>query len=166
MALHPHAKRASTLFLRSVIFLLGAIVLALCVFALPSAWKGGSAEFPEASRSVYLIVIGLYASAVPFFYALWQALKLLGSIDRNAAFSDASVEALKRIKRCAVAISAVFIAFVPLLFPIADADDAPGLLIFGAVIACAPVTVAVFAAVLERLLRDAIAIKSENDLTV
>jgi len=34
------------------------------------------------------------------------------------------------------------------------------------VIACAPVAVAVFAAVLQRLLQDAIALKSENELTV
>lgn len=159
-------KRGSTNFLRLAIFLLGAIVLGLCVFALPSAWKGGTAEFPAASRSVVLIVIGLYASSLPFFFALWQALKLLGYIDRETAFSQASVDALRNIKRCAVVISAVFIGFVPLLFPIAEADDAPGLVVFGAIAACAPITVAVFAAVLERLLRDAIAIKSENELTV
>lgn len=34
------------------------------------------------------------------------------------------------------------------------------------VIACAPIAVAVFAAILQRLLQDAINIKSENDLTV
>ena len=159
-------KRGSTHFLRLAIFGLGAIVLALCVFALPEVWRGGSAEFPAASRSVFLIVIGLYMSAAPFFIALRQALKLLAYIDGNTAFSDASVEALRVIKRCAVVISGIFIAFVPLLIPIAGADDAPGVVVFGAVIACAPVTVAVFAALLERLLRDAIAIKSENDLTV
>jgi ABC-type tungstate transport system substrate-binding protein len=52
------------------------------------------------------------------------------------------------------------------LYPIADADDAPGLIIIGAAIACAPVVIAVFAAVLERLLQSAIDLKSENDLTV
>lgn len=159
-------KRGSTHFLRFVVVLLGAIVLALCVFALPGAWKGGSGEFPAASRAVLAIALGLYAAALPFFAALWQALKLLARIDAGTAFSDASVASLRTIKRCAVAISVIFIAFVPLLYPIADAEDAPGLILFGAVIACAPVAVAVFAALLERLLQDAIAMKSENDLTV
>ncbi len=159
-------KHGSTHFLRFFIFLLGAAVLALCVFALPSMWKGGSEEFPAAAWAVSLIVAGLYASAVPFFLALRQALKLLGAIDRDAAFSESSVKALRDIKRCALAISVLYAAFVPLLFPIADADDAPGLIIFGAALACAPVTVAVFAAVLERLLRNAIELQSENDLTV
>ncbi|HEY9480747.1 MAG TPA: DUF2975 domain-containing protein [Candidatus Paceibacterota bacterium] len=159
-------KKGSTYFLRFAVFIMGLIVLALCIFALPSIWKGGSAEYPSASNSVFLIVIGLYATTIPFFIALWQTLKLLGYIDRNTAFSELSVRALRNIKRSWTVISILYIAGVPLLFPIADADDAPGLILIGAAIACAPITVAVFAAVLERLLKNAIDIKSENDLTV
>ena len=159
-------KQVSTNFLRLVILLLAVIVLALCIFALPSMWRGGSAEFPMASNAILMIVIGLYITAVPFFVALWQAIKLLGYIDKNTAFSDLSVQALQNIQYCSMLISVVYVAFVPLLFPIADADDAPGLIIMGAVIACAPITVAVFAAVLQTLLQSVIEIKSENDLTV
>lgn len=159
-------KQVSTNFLRLVLILMAVIVLALCIFALPEMWKGGSAEFPMASNSVLMIVIGLYITAVPFFVALWQTFKLLSYIDKNTAFSDLSVRALKNIKYCAIAVSAVYVLFVPLLFPIADADDAPGLIIFGMIIACAPISVAFFAAVLQKLLASAIEIKSENDLTV
>lgn len=159
-------KRGSTNFLRFVIFLLGLGVLALCIFALPSMWRGGSAEFPTASYAVFLIMVGMYVTVVPFYMALWQTLKLLKYIDQNKAFSDLSVKALRNIKRCAGVISLLYVGGVPLLFPIADADDAPGLLIVGAVIACIPVTIAVFAAVLQKLLQNAIDIKSENDLTV
>lgn len=154
------------MFLRLVIFLLGAGVLALCVFALPAMWKGGSEEYPSASRSLLLIMIGIYVSAVPFFVALWQALELLGNIDRNQAFSETSVKALRMIKCCAIMISILYVAFVPLLLPIAQADDAPGVVVFGMAFACAPIAVAVFAAVLQRLLQNAIDMKSENDLTV
>ena len=129
-------------------------------------WKVVSDEFPEASRAVVLIIIGLYVTAVPFFVALWQTLKLLKYIDRNIAFSDVSVKALKHIKQCAIIIAVLYVAGVPLLIPIAEADDAPGLVVIGMIIACAPIVVAVFAAVLQRLLRNAIDIKSENDLTV
>lgn len=102
----------------------------------------------------------------PFFIALWQALKLLSLIDKNTAFSDAAVNVLKNIKRCAIIIAVLYVGGVPLLYPIADAEDAPGLIIIGMIIACAPVTLAVFAAVLQKLLESAINIKSENDLTV
>ena len=159
-------KRGSTHFLRAVIFVIGAGVLALCIFALPAMWKGGSAEFPMASGALLLIMTGMYAAAIPFFIALWQTLKLLRYIDQNTAFSDLSVKALRNIKQCAIVISILYIGGVPLLLPIAEADDAPGLMVIGLAIACAPLVVAVFAAVLERLLQNAIDIKSEVDLTV
>ena len=159
-------KRGSTHFLRAVIFIMGLGVLALCIFALPAMWKGGSEEFPMASRALFLIMIGMYATAVPFFIALWETLKLLRYIDQNTAFSDLSVKALRNIKQCAVIIAGVYIGGVPLLLPIAQADDAPGLMVIGMAIACAPLVIAVFAAVLERLLQNAIDIKAEADLTV
>jgi len=159
-------KRGSTHFLRLVIILIGLGVLALCIFALPSMLAGASAEFPYATQSVFLIIGGLYIATLPFFIALWQSFKLLHYIDRNKAFSELSVKALKNIKYCASSITVIFAAFVPLLFPIADMDDAPGLILFGAGIAGIPIVIAVFAAILEQLLKNAIEMKSENDLTV
>lgn len=145
---------------------LAVITLVICVFALPEMWRGGSEEFPAASQSVSVIVIGLYLTAIPFLVALWQAFKLLRYIKENRAFSDSSVTALQVSKRCWITISALYLGGIPLLFPIAQADDAPGLILFGVAIALAPVTVAVFAAVLERLMKSGMDLKSENDLTV
>lgn len=162
----PSAKHAPTLFLRAVLALIALGVIAFCVFALPSIWQGGSAEFPMASMSVQLIVIGLYITVVPFFIALWQTFKLLHYIDHNVAFSAASVSALRIIKFCAIVVAAIYTAFVPLLYPIAEADDAPGLILVGVGIACAPVAFAVFAAVLQKLVQNAVDMKSEHDLTV
>ncbi len=159
-------QRGSTHFLRFALVVLGLIVLAFCIFALPSMRNGASAEFPMASRAIFLIIINLYLTAIPFFIALWQAFKLLGFIDQNKAFSDLSIKALRNIKYCAIAMAILYWVNVPLLFPIADADDAPGLIIIGAALACTPIVVAVFAAVLQRLLQNAIDIKSENELTV
>ena len=152
--------------MRFVILFIGLGVLAFSIFALPAMWKGGSEEFPAASRAIFLIMIGLYATAVPFFIALWQTLKLLSYIDQNKAFSELSVSALRNIKYCAIIITILYIGGVPLLIPIAEADDAPGLVLMGMVVACAPIVVAVFATVLQRLLQNAIDIKSENELTV
>ena len=159
-------KRVPTLFLKAVIVLMGLGVLALCILALPSIWRGGSEEFPMANQAAFLIMIGMYATAAPFFVALWQTLKLLRYIDRNTAFSDASVRALRAIKYCAAIIAVLYVGGIPLLIPIAEAEDAPGLVVIGMVIACAPVAFAVFTAVLQTLLQSAIDMKSENDLTI
>ncbi len=159
-------KRGSTHFLRLVISVIGIGVLALCIFALPSLYTRGSEEFPAANSALLTIIIFVYATAVPFFFALWQTFKLLNHIDKNIAFSDLSVKALRNIKYCAVIICLLYMACVPLLIPIAEIDDAPGLLLMGFVIACSPLVVAVFASVLQKLLRNAIEIKTENELTV
>jgi hypothetical protein len=76
------------------------------------------------------------------------------------------VDALKRIAYCAVAVSVVFAANMPFMYVWTQSDDAPGLMVIGLFLVVAPLTIAVFAALLQRLFRDAIAIKSENDLTV
>ena len=162
----PLMKRGSTHFLRFTTFLFGIVVLAICIFGLPSMYRGGSEEFPDASQSLLITMGILYATAVPFFFALWQTLKLLRSIDQDAAFSESSVKALRNIKYSAITMTVLYLACVPFLIPIAEADDAPGLVPIGAVFACSPLVIAVFAAVLQRLLQSAIDIKSENDLTV
>jgi thiamine biosynthesis protein ThiC len=114
----------------------------------------------------YLIFIVLYAAAVPFYIALYQAFKLLSYIDKNKAFSIISVRALKNIKYCAITISILYVVGMPLLYLIAEKDDAPGIILIGLVIIFASMVIAVFAAVLQKLLKEAIDIKSENDLTV
>jgi hypothetical protein len=103
---------------------------------------------------------------IPFFIALYQAFKLLSYIDKNQAFSELSVKALKNIKFCAITISSLFVVILPFVFLVAELDDAPGLVIVGMVPIFGSMVIAVFAAVLQRLLQEAIDIKSENDLIV
>jgi biotin transporter BioY len=114
----------------------------------------------------YLVLIYLYVTALPFYFALYQAFRLLNYIDQNKAFSELSVNALKLIKYCAVTISVLYAAGMPLFYLMAEIDDAPGIIVIGLVIIFASMVIAVFAAVLQKLLKEAIDIKSENDLTV
>lgn len=155
-------KQGSTFFLKIVICLVGIGALAVCILLLP---QGIISEL-QGDFDYGAIFAGLYAPAIPFFIALYQALKLLSYIDKNQAFSDMSVQALKNIKYCALTISGLFAAGMPYIFYVADRDDAPGVALIGFIIIGASLVIAVFAAVLQRLLRDALAIKSENDLTV
>jgi hypothetical protein len=108
----------------------------------------------------------MYSAAIPFYFALYQAFKLLSYIDKNKAFSELSVKALKNIKYCAITISALYVVIIPFVYLVAEKDDAPGLIIIGMVPIFASMVVAVFAAVLQKLLKNAIDIKSEYDLTV
>ncbi len=155
-------NRGSTLILRSVIALIGLAVLALCIFGLPILIKSELAgDFDYGP-----IFAGMYIPALPFFFALYQGLKLLTYIDRNLAFSTDSVRALKSIKLSAFVISSLYAAGMPYIFYVADRDDAPGVAAIGFVIIGASFVISTAAALFQRLLQNAVDIKSENDLTV
>lgn len=159
-------KRGSTLFLRIAVILIGIPVLALCIFVVPEIAHFIVELYPEHTYLKYLVIIDLYAAAIPFYFALFQAYKLLGYIDHNKAFSELSVRVLKNIKNCALMISSIFVVGMPLFYLIAEKDDAPGIILIGLALIFASMVIAVFAAVLQKLLKEAIDIKSENDLTV
>lgn len=158
-------KKGSTIFLRAAVAIMGLIVLVLCIFVAPVIGKevSGFLLIPIAQ---YPIMMGLYLTAVFFYAALYQTLKLLTLIDKNNAFSEDSVNCLRYIKYCGAGISILYIAAYPLIFMVADKDDAPGMILMWGGICMAPAVIAVFAVLLQKLLKNAIDVKSENDLTI
>jgi len=146
--------------------MIGTPVLALCIFGLPMLAKEAAESNSESAYVLYGFLTVMYLSAIPFFFALYQAFKLLNYIDRNEAFSELSVQALKKIKYCAIAISILYVPGLPFFYIAAELEDAPGIMLIGLGIIFASTIIAVFAALLQKLLKAAIDIKSENDLTI
>jgi hypothetical protein len=158
--------KRETLFLKAAVILMGIPVLALCIFLVPAISNFMAELYPEAAYLQDLIMIGLYATAIPFYIALYQTLKLLSYIDENKSFSELSIKALKNIKYCATAISILHVLNMPLFYLMAKRVDPPIIMPIGWGMIFAALVIAVFAAVLQKLLKHAIDIKSENDLTV
>ncbi|HEY4505322.1 MAG TPA: DUF2975 domain-containing protein [Candidatus Paceibacterota bacterium] len=152
-------KQGSTLFLKVVVYLIGLAVLGLCVIIGGVSISGNAGMFLPV-----LFIAGV--AAIPFFIGLYHGLQLLNYIDKNTAFSEMSVKAVKNIKYCAFTISVLYAVGMPYIIYVADKDDAPGAVVIGLVFIFAPLVVAVFTAVLEKLLQNIMNIKSENDLTV
>jgi hypothetical protein len=159
-------KQGTTLFLKIAVILIGLPILALCIFLVPKIANFAAELYPDVAFMKYYVYLDIYASTIPFYIALYQAFKLLSYIDKNKAFSALSVRALKNIKRCAIAISIIYGLGMPIFYLVAEVDDAPGVIVIGMIIIFASLVIAVFAAVLQKLLQEAIEIKSENDLTV
>ncbi|MGE7835607.1 DUF2975 domain-containing protein [Viridibacillus arvi] len=158
-------RKVTTLFLKIAVFIIGLPVLAVCIFLVPLVANFAAKLYSNIALIKYLVFIVMYGAAVPFYFALYQAFNLLRYIDENAAFSELSVKALKNIKYCAITISGLYVLGMPLFSFIAKEVDPPiGLM--GVIIILASLVIAVFAAILQRLLQEAINIKSENDLTV
>ena len=147
------------MFLRVVICLIGLAVAGLCVILLGVSISGNAGMFLP-------LMLGMLVAAVPFFFALFQGLLLLSYIDKSSAFSELSVKAIRKVKYCAGVISVLYALMMPYIIYVSDKDDTPGGVVIGLVLIFAPFVIAVFATVLERLLQNAIDIKSENDLTV
>jgi hypothetical protein len=158
--------KLETLFLKAVVIFLAIPVLALCIFVVPEMGKFAAEMVPWLPFVNVLVCIIFYTSAIAFYIALYQAFNLLRYIDKNIAFSELSVMALKTIKYCAVIISILHVLGLPIFYWVAELDDAPGVIIIGCVVPFASVVIAVFAAVLQKLLKHVIDIKSENDLTI
>ena len=156
-------KRGSTIFLQVVILLLGVGVLAFLLWE--PHLEGVNAHATLFQMYFDPFIAYAYIGSIPFFVGLYQAFKLLGYVRRNEIFSERSVRALRIIKYCALVIIG-FVA-VSVIFMIGgDRDDRPGGTFMRILITFPSMVVATAAAVFERILQNAVDIKSENELTV
>jgi uncharacterized membrane protein (DUF485 family) len=153
-------KGSSTLFLRALLFILGALVFGFFALVIPD-----EARFEDLGI-LLPFVVAMYFSTIPFFFALYQTFKLLNYIDENKAFSELSVKALSKIKYSAIVFAVIYGVFAPFMFYIAQLEDAPGVGAIAIILTGTPLGIATFIAVLQRILGDALKLKSENDLTV
>lgn len=157
-------KTGTTLFLKAAVILMGVPILGLCIVGLP--WLVKNPVNAEYSQLLYPIITGMYISVIPFCIALFQAFKILQYIDKSKAFSELSAKALRNIKYSAITISILYVILLPFIYLVAEKDDAPGLILIGLVLIYASMIIAVFVSVLKKLLKEAIEIKTEHDLTI
>lgn len=157
-------ERGKTIFLRIAVYLIGIIVLALAIFYLPRLANDTAEMYPEFAYLKFPVLFGLYITVIPFVFAIYQALKLLTYIDHNHAFSEMSVTSLKYIQYCAIMISIIYV--IGMIYFLSQHALHPGIAIIGFTIMFSSLVIAVFAMVLQKLLRNALDIKAENDLTV
>lgn len=159
-------KRGPTIFLQAVIVFLGIGVLVAMVWEPHLEGRNVHATLFEIYfKDPFLAYV--YLASVPFFVALYQAFKVLGYAGRNKIFSQATVKALQTIKYCALITAASIVAADVYLRMAAHGNDDPaGALMLGIVATFASIVVGTAAAVFERVLQNAVDIKSENDLTV
>lgn len=158
-------KKSSIIFLQTVVVLIGIVALAILIrFPLT---EGRAANLDLVSIYADPFILYGYLASIAFFVALYQAFKLLGYIGQNKVFSLDSVRALRTIKYCAITLgSSIVMAGLYIRLFHAKDDDPAGFLAMCIVATFIAIVIATAAAVFEKLLQNAIDIKSENDLTV
>jgi hypothetical protein len=159
-------KRSSTIFLQVVIVLIGIGALAFMLWEPQIEGRNANATLFEIYFKDSFLAYA-YIASIPFFVALYQAFKVLGYAGQNKIFTQEAVKALRTIKVCAIAIIgfvAVSVVFMPFSDP--DDDDGPQGVVMRILFTFGSIVVATAAAMFERILQNAVDIKSENDLTV
>lgn len=159
-------KRTSTIFLQIVIAAIGLGALAFLLLEPRLEGRNAGATFIETYFNDPFLAYA-YTGSIAFFIALYQAFKLLGYIGHNKVFSLDSVRALRTIKYCALALLGFIVGGLAYIFIfVRGQDDIAGGVMIGLVLSFLSVVVATSAAIFEKLLQNAVDMKSENDLTI
>ena len=165
-------KRSSTIFLQVVVVLIGIGALALMLWEPHLEGRNVHATlFQIYFQDPFLAYA--YIASIPFFVALYQAFKVLRYAGQNKVFSQETVKALRTIKYCALITAAAIVTVDTYLMiaahlhpQIGDKDGPEGAVMLGIIATFASIVIATAAARFERVLQNAVDIKSENDLTV
>ena len=158
-------RRGSILFLRAVVLLLGVGVLAGLLWEPQVEGRNAHADL----ATIYFgdpFLAYVYLGSFAFFFGLYQAFKLLGLLGQGQAFSTGAIEALRRIKYCALAVIGFIVGGEAYIIFGVVSDDHAGGVAMGVSISFICLVTATAAAVLERVLQSAVELKSEHDLTV
>ena len=157
-------KRSSTIFLQIVIVLIGIGAFVLLLWEPQIEGRNAHATLFEIYfKDPFLAYI--YIGSIAFFVALYQAFKVLGYVRQDKIFSQEAVKALRTIKFCALILIG-FVAGAEIFIMLNTSDDRAGGVFMGILITFGSIVIATAAAMFERILQNAVDIKSENDLTV
>jgi len=158
-------QRMSIVFLQAVVVLIGMVALAILIWF--PLTEGRATNLDLFSIYFDKFILYGYAASIVFFVALYKVFKLLGYIGHHEVFSSNAVKTLRSIKYCAIILS-MFIVIAGLYIRISHSkdDDPAGFLAMCMVTTFISIVVATAAAIFEKILQNAVDMKSENDLTI
>jgi len=148
-------KSSSALFLQVAIVLIGIGVLALMLWEPHIEGRNAhAATFEIYFKDPFLAYV--YVGSTPFFIALYRAFGLFGHVRKIGAFSQVSVDALRAIKHCAIAIIGFVAVGVVFVITFGDKDDRPAGVFMSFLVTFASSVIAIAAAMFARTLQNAL----------
>ena len=97
-----------------------------------------------------------YVGSIPFFVALYRAFGLFGHARKNGVVSQVTVDALRAIRRCAIAIIGFVAGAVVIILLFGDKDDRPAGFFMALLFTVASSGVAIASAMVARRWEDAL----------
>jgi heme/copper-type cytochrome/quinol oxidase subunit 4 len=150
-----------TIFLQAVIVLIGMVVLALMLWEPHLEGRNAEASLFEIYFNDPFLAYA-YVASIPLFVGLYQAIKVLGYIGHNKAFTPLTVKALRTIKVCGLAIIGCGVLGEIFLF-LNESDDRAGGVFIGILITLVAAVIATTAAMFERIFEDVVMSENENN---
>ena len=159
-------KKDSPVLLQVVTVLIGMSALAFMLWEPHLEGRNvGATLFEIYFKDPFLAYV--YVSSISFFVALSEVYKLLGYVKHNKIFSPAAVKAVRTIKYCARTLVGFVVAAEAYLFIFNRGnDDIAGGVFMGLLMIFVFGIIAIVATMFERLLQNAVDMKSKNDVTV
>ncbi|QWB99404.1 DUF2975 domain-containing protein [Mycoplasmatota bacterium] len=147
-------KKYYIYFLKTTTLLASLPVLFLCLYYFPILFVEGSKSDSVYVPYLFMIMISFYLMAVPYFMSLIETFKLLINTNKNEFLSQLSIQSLNKIKYMAFCISIIFMIDLPVIYFIANMDDAPGLILFGGFFVLLSLTIGVFSGLIKNIIKD------------
>ena len=151
----PSMKSSSALFLQVVILLVGIAVLGLMLWEPHLEGRNAHATTLEIYFNDPFLAY-VYVGSIPFFVALHRAFGLFGHVRRNGTFSRVTLNAVRAIKRCAMAIIGFVAGAVIFILMFGDGEDRPAGVFMSVLVALAASVIGTAAAMFARNLQGAL----------
>lgn len=159
-------KKVSLLFLQGGIVLFGGGILFFLLLEPHLEGRNVGATWVQIYfHDPFLTYV--YVSSLCFFFALFQAVRVLQYIKHQRIFSAQAVVAIQKIKYCSFLLAASIVGAEGYFFLfMRGKDDIAGGVMMGLVLLFITAVVGIAASVGEKTLQSAVDMKSEQDLTV
>ena len=82
----------------------------MCAFVLPSIANDVVKHSPEVTHLKYPILFGMYATAIPFFYAIYATIGIIFTAEKDSIYAEEIKQYLTQISYCAAVIILLYIA--------------------------------------------------------
>lgn len=150
--------------LKALVIISGLMGLVLCFVFAPLVGNEIMIIEPSLAHMFWPCLIFIWLACIPVYIALFEAWKIFDNIGIDNAFSEENVESLKKIYR--LSITEIIIYFGAAIFLLTQKLVNIQIFIVIFVILFACMFVAMASATLSHLVKKALALKKENDLTI
>ena len=148
-------RSSTALFFQAATVLLGIVTLAFLLWEPHLEGRNAHATPVEIYfKDPFLAYV--YLGSTPYFVALYRAFGLFRHIRKNGVFSQETVEALRTIKRCAIALVGFVAGAAVFILIFGDKEDRPPGIFMSFLALLASSAIAVAATMFARLLQNAL----------